>query len=233
MTKGSDLYHLQKLDSEKDSRLRRLTQVRAALKEDKSVKQSRQAVEDARVQARKRATKQRTLELESQGISSEITNFEERLYSGVVENPKELAEIQAKVASLRRRQKKLDDDLLKAMIEREEAEAAHVQAQKHLDETEESWSIQQTDLRAEQEALQEKLASIEEARANLLPNIEASDLATYQALRRQKEGGLAVAQAQGGSCGACGVTISSGLKWDLRQNGLVCCNNCKRIIVRP
>jgi len=49
---------------------------------------------------------------------------------------------------------------------------------------------------------------------------------------RRRKGGLAVVQVRDGACGGCGVIISPSLKWQLRQEKLVCCGNCERIVVR-
>ncbi len=231
MTKGPDLYHLQCLDSEKDTKQRRLKDVKTALGESKALQQARQAVESAQAQIRKLRVHQRDLELEIQGISDETTRFEQRLYSGEVKNPKELADLQAKIASLKRRRQKLEDDLLETMIEQEETENTHAQTQKHLNETQTNWEAQQANLLAEQETLLGKLTEIEQARAGLSPKIDPGDMAAYRTLR-DKKGGIAVVQMQGGSCGGCGVTMSPNLKWRLRQGELVYCENCERIIVQ-
>ena len=231
MTKGADLYRLQCLDTERDTKQRRLAEVEAALGESKALEQARQASASAQARVKKWGLRQRDQELELQGLVDKISRSEKRLYSGVVKNPKELADLQAEVAALRRRRQKLEDNLLETMIEREEAEAAHIQAQKHLDETQARWADQQAELTAEREALQGELAEIEQAQASLLPSIEAGDLAVYQALRRRK-GGRVVVQVRGGACGGCGLAISPSLEWQLRQEGLVHCGNCERIIVR-
>lgn len=231
MTAGADLHHLQRVDSEGDERQRRLAEVEAALGESEALCRARRAVESAQAQTRKWALRQRDLELEVQGLSDKISGSEQRLYSGVVKNPKELTDLQAEVAALRRRRQKLEDDLLETMIELEKAEATHAQAQQHLGETQAHWSAQQADLIDEREALLGRLAEIEQARAALLPKIESSDFAAYQALRRRK-GGLAVVQVRDGTCGGCGVAVSLGLEWQLRQGKLVTCGNCERIIVQ-
>ncbi len=231
MTRGADLYRLQCLDSEGDAKQRRLAEVEAALGESESLKQAHRALESAQALAQRWALRQRDLELETQGVSDEISRSEQRLYGGVVKNPKELADLQAKGAALRRRRQKLEDDLLEAMVKQEEAEAVHAQAQKHLNETQAHWSAQQADLMAEREMLQGRLAEIEQARAELLPRIEVGDLAAYQALRCRK-GGLAVVQVRDKACGVCGVAVPPSLEWQLRQEGLGYCGNCERIIVR-
>ncbi len=229
MTQGADIYHLQCLDSEQDVKQNRLSEVRVALKDDKALKQARQAVESAQALVQKWATRQRNLELEIQSISDKIARSEQRLYSGAVKNPKELADLQSEIASLQRRRQKLEDDLLEVMIERDEAEATHSQAQQHLDETRAHWENRQANLSAEQEILQEKLAEIEQTRAKVLPKIDASDLAIYQNLRRRKDG-LAATQTSGDAC-MCGMAISLNLKWQLRHEGMGYCGNCERIMV--
>jgi len=231
MTEGADIYRLQCLDSEGDAKRKRLAEVGAALGESEALKQARRALEIAQALVQKWTVRQRDLELEIQGISDKTARSEQRLYSGRVKNPKELADLQAEVTSLRRRRLRLEDDLLEVMIEREEAETTRAQARQHLDETQAHWSDQQADLIAEQENLQERLAEVEQARLKLLPSIEAGDLATYQNLRRRK-GGLAVTQLSGDACGVCGMAVSPSLKWQLRQGELGQCSNCERIIVR-
>lgn len=231
MTEGTHLYRLQCLDSEEDAKQSRLVEVEAALGESIALMQARRALESVQVLVRRWTLQQRDLELETLGVTDKISRSEQRLYSGTVRNPKELADLQAEVAALRRRQQKLEDDLLEAMVEREETETAHAQAQRHLDETQALWSVQQADLMAEREMLQRRLAEIEQARAELLPSIEARELAAYQTLRRRK-GGLAVVQVRDGACGGCGVGVPPSLDWQLRQEGLGYCGNCERIIVR-
>jgi predicted nucleic acid-binding Zn-ribbon protein len=100
MTEGADLYRLQGLDSEGDKKRRRLAEVEAALSESEELQQARRAVERAGERVRKWAVKQRDLELEVQGLADKISHDEQRLYSGVIRNPKELEDLQAEVAAL-------------------------------------------------------------------------------------------------------------------------------------
>ena len=231
MRKVEDLYRLQCLDGEGDEKQYRLAEVEAALGESEALKQARRALESAQALVQRRRVRQRDLELETQGVADKIARSEQRLYSGAVTNPKELTDLQAEVAALRRRRETLEDDLLAAMIELEAAETAHTEAHAYLDAMQALWSAQQADLLAEREALQGRLAELEQARAQLLPNIGADDLADYESLRRRKRG-LAVVQVQDGICGGCGVGVAASLEWQLRQEGAGYCMNCGRIVVR-
>jgi hypothetical protein len=231
MTEGADLYRLQNLDSEGDKKRRRLAEVEAALNESKELQQARRAVEQAEEQVRKWAVKQRDSELEVQGLADKTSRDEQRLYSGTIRNPKELEDLQAEVASLKRRRQQLEEDLLEVMLEREDAETIRSQAQSHLDKVQADWTARQADLINEREELQARLAENEQAREALLPSIDAGDLRIYESLRRRK-GGIAVALLCDDTCGACGVGISPSFKWQLRQGELTPCSNCERILVQ-
>jgi len=231
MARGENLYRLQCLDSEADAKRRRLTDVEAALGGNEALRQARQALSSAQTQTLKWTVRQRDLELKLQSLTEKIARFEQQLYGGRVRNPKELSDLQAEVASLRRWQQKLEDDLLAAMIDLDEAEEARKKAQEHLDRTEADWSARQADLMAEREELRARLAELQRAREDLLPQIDAHDRTVYEDLRRRKAG-VAVAQVRDGSCSACGVSISAGRRYQLREGKLVCCSNCERILVQ-
>jgi uncharacterized protein len=231
MTEGADLYRLQDLDSRGDKKRQRLMEVDAALGESDALRQARQSLESEGERVRKWGVKQRDLELEVQGLADKISREEQRLYSGTIRNPKELEDIQSEVTALKRRRQDLESDLLEVMIEREDAETAQGEAQKHLDEVQASWTAGQSDLVSEREDLQGKLAEIEQMRVGLLSSIDAGDLSVYEGLRRRK-GGIAVVELLDGTCGGCGVAVSPGLEWQLRQGQLTTCSNCERIIVR-
>lgn len=231
MTIGADLYHLQCLDSEADAKQRRLAQVEAALNESIEVRQARQEAESAQEQARQFALRQRDLEYEIQEQNGKIASAEQLLYSGSVRNPKELADLQADVAALKRRRQKLEDELLEVMVEREQAESALAKAQATLEAVEARWTSQQATWIDERATLTARLEEIERARAALLPRIDAADLDAYQSLRRRK-GGQAVALLRDGTCAGCGVVTPPSLEWQLRQGRIVHCSNCERILVQ-
>lgn len=230
MGRGEDLYRLQQLDSEWDAGQRRLVEIEAALEDDRALREARQSVQEAQKRVQTWQTKQRDLELEIESLASKMSRSEKRLYSGKVTNPKELSDLQAEIASLKRRRQKLEDTLLEAMINREEAEAARDEAESRLERVESNRSTQIADLEAEREALQERLAEIEERRASVVPRLDAETSTTYERVREQK-GGQAVAQIRHDACSACGVTVPPSAEWKLRQGELIHCDTCGRILV--
>ncbi len=230
MTEREALHRLQQLDSERDAKRDRLIEIEAALKDDTALRDARQALEKAEKRAREWLIRQRDLELEIESLADKTSRSENRLYGGKVKNPKELSDLQAEVASLKKRRQRLEDTLLEAMIEREEAEKTRRGARVRLEEVESIWSTRQADLKDEREALQQRLEEIQQKRSTIVPRVDADVLATYEKLRRTK-GGQAVAGVRDGACSACGVTISPSAEWKLRHGELIHCDSCDRIIV--
>jgi hypothetical protein len=230
MSTGEDLHHLQQLDSEWDARQRRLVDIEAALKDDRALREARRTLETAEKRAQKWYIKQRDLELEIQSLSDKMSRSEKRLYGGKVKNPKELADLQAEIASLKRRRQGLEDMLLEAMIEREEAEEARDEADAALEKTASTWSTRQAELKTEREELGQRLGKIQQEREAVVPRIESVLIATYESLREQK-GGQAVTLVRDDVCTGCGVAISPSAEWRLRQGEVCHCDTCRRILV--
>lgn len=230
MSRAALLYRLQQLDVEEERVRTRLNEIAASLGESAALRQARSAAREADERRQRWAVRQRSLELEVQGIKDEISANERRLYGGSIRNPKELGDLQAKVASLRRLLERKEGDLLEAMIGQEEAETACEKAQARLEEREAEWAAEQTALRAEQERLEMRLAEIARSREALLPTISADDLDIYHVLRRTK-GGMAVAVMRAGACTACGMEVPPGRLQQGRQTGLLSCGNCERILL--
>ena len=230
MSRAASLYRLQLLDLEEEKVRRRLAEITDALGETPALRQAREAARKAADEAQRWAIRQRDLELEVEGVKNEISTTERRLYGGGVRNPKELGDLQAKVASLRRLLERREEELLEAMIAREEAKEAQKAAQAHLEAVEAAWSHDQAALREEEEGLEARVAEISREQEALLPQIPPDDLATYRALRRTK-GGQAVAVMRAGACTACGMEVPSGRMERAREMDLFFCGNCERILV--
>lgn len=230
MDTGQDLYRLQQVDTERDDKEARLAEIAATLEDDSALREARKSVKKAEERARKWQTKQRDLELEIESLSEKMSRSEKRLYSGKVQNPKELADLQAEISSLKRRRQRMEDTLLEAMISREEAEDALDAASEHLHDVEARRETEHEDLKAERAVLQERLETLEQRRRQVVSRIDARRLTTYERIRELK-GGQAVAQIRGDACAACGVTVAPNMEWRLREGEMIQCDTCRRILV--
>jgi predicted nucleic acid-binding Zn-ribbon protein len=230
MSRTQHLYELQQVDLELESVSRRLKEIAAKLGESAELKRARKMVAEAEAQVAQCRAEMRNLDLEVNGLSQKIETNEGRLYSGRVTNPKELANLEEEVASLKRWREKREEDLLEAMVGTEEAEAARADAQAILTQVSESWRAEQGDLANEQTDLQSRLEELRGKREALVTAIGSEEVTTYERLRRQK-GGRAVAGVKDGICEGCRMNPPSSQVQHARStNELVFCNNCGRIL---
>jgi predicted nucleic acid-binding Zn-ribbon protein len=231
MHPSRQLDQLQTLDLERDAHRRRLKQVLAALAEPEALRAAELAVTAAHAQAAHVRARRQDLELETQTLEDKVTSVEERLYSGQVKNPKELADLQNDAASLRRRRVALDDVLLEAMVALEEAERAERQKEDEREALVRRWQADQRTLTDERRQLEAAIAALTEQRDQKTATISPGHLEPYQKLRREYAG-LAVARVEDDGCGACGVQISDRQLARARlSEELSFCSNCERILV--
>ncbi|NTU65343.1 MAG: hypothetical protein HGB05_18570, partial [Chloroflexi bacterium] len=156
----------------------------------------------------------------------------QRLYSGLVKNPKELLDLQNDIASLKRQKNTLDDQLFAAMVALEEAETALKTCADNFTRIDAEWRATQGELAAELTQLEQELAAKTAEQAEARAQLSAPDLAQYDQLRRRK-GGLAVVEMEGNVCSACGVRVTAHVQQQLSQiDHLARCSNCERILVR-
>ena len=230
MNRSHLLYRLQTIDLEIGHGNRRLEEVEAGLGESEELRQAQRALQKAEDKLNHWRTTLRDLELETKSLTAKITSVEERLYSGRVTNPKELANLQNEVSYLKRRRGELEDRQIEAMVEVEEHEAEVDSKKASLAQIEAEWSHTQKRLTGERSELKERLAHLTKERVNLERTIGAEDLALYGELCSRK-GGQAVALLKGGVCQTCRVTLPTSQVQQARSgDSLSFCSSCQRIL---
>ncbi len=230
MSRTQHLYELQQLDIEAETVSLRLQDIAARLGESAELKRARKMVADAQTHLSKYRATMQDLDLDVAGLAEKIKADEQRLYSGRVGNPKELAGLQEEVASLKRRREKKEEELLEAMVAVEEAEAGLADAQAILTQVSETWKTGQGNLVDEQASLQARLEQLAEQRTSLVIAVGPEDLATYERLR-QRKGGRAVVTITNGICQGCRMSPpTSQVQQAKMGHDLVLCNNCGRIL---
>ncbi len=230
MSKAEDLYRLQTIDLEIEQKTRCLEEVKASLSGNEEVERARLVLQESEKELSRWRTKLRDQELEMRSLTNKIASVEDRLYSGRIKNPKELASLQEESLYLERRKGELEDRILESMIEVEEGEARVGEQKERLARLEAKWQATQARLIAEQEELTKRLSQLQAERIKLRKTIQAEDLALYEDLRRRKDG-IAVALLEGELCRGCGVTLPASKVQQARQgNILVLCGSCERIL---
>lgn len=223
------LYRLQQIDTEIQEKKQRLGDVLRAQKESEALVAARQHAQTAASELQKWQTHHKDLSLELEGINNKAQRSENRLYSGKVKNPKELADLQKEVEVLGRRREELEDEVLEAMIMIEEAETEKAAADEALAQIKTKWEQKQASLKQEQNELALHIHELTGNRQELLPRIPPETLAQYEDIR-QRRGGVAVARVRANMCLGCRTTLPAHQVKEVREGKMVFCGNCGRIL---
>jgi len=228
MTIAKQLYQLQEVDLELDSTEQALKQIASQLGESEEVVRTRDRLESERQRLEELKRRQHPLEWEIDDIGTKLTAIEEKLYSGAIGNPKELANLQHEADGLKLRRSRLEDKALDIMDRVEQTTASVATISGELKTLEDNWQSQQQQLSAEMERLKATLSALEHKRQLLSAEIDPEVIELYRALRKQK--GTAVAKVEQGICRGCRLLLSATELQRARGGSLTQCSSCGRIL---
>lgn len=167
-------------------------------------------------------------EIERQRIK--LAQSDSTLYSGKIQNPKELQDLQQEISYLKKSIADLEDNQLNQMIEMEELQNKMEQAKQSLNGIASQFETDQSQLSARKENLQANSERLLRKREVVLVSIESDLLARYDGLRKRKNG-LAVAALDNDSCSACGTQLTPSERQEVHQpSKLFFCPTCGRIL---
>jgi hypothetical protein len=223
------LYRLQQIDDDSRSSKERLKQIIRRQKESETLAVARKRAENAAGEHRQWQSRQNELALEFGSLNDKVKRSENRLYSGTVKNPKELADLQQEIDSLARRNSQLEDELLEAMIMVEEAQEEDSLATDSLTQIKIDWDQNQLDIQAEQAELINRIRELTILRQQQVEKILPASMAAYEnAIKRA--GITAVVPMSNSRCRGCQVRVPTTLVKAADEGRLVNCDSCGRII---
>jgi uncharacterized protein len=170
------------------------------------------------------------LENDADMIGRKADAEEKRMYDGSVANPKELESIQHEVKSLRDRRKRIDDELLDRMVEREDLETNIAGGDQQLTEARERLSEVRGAAGVELDEIERNLARRSAEREAMLPEFDEELLDLYEELRRSKRG-VGAAALVDGVCSGCHQKLSAAELAHLKASDVKRCEYCNRILV--
>jgi predicted nucleic acid-binding Zn-ribbon protein len=177
------------------------------------------------------ARRQHKLEGEIDMISAKIEREEGKLYGGEIANPKELSDLQEEVVSLKRRRSNLEDQDLEVMEEREQAEKELAPL---LEEAKEVRNAIEAARNRRDHANADLIAHLNQAkeeRTQWAPKFDPELLGLYDSLRASK-GGVGAAALTDGVCQGCHMRLPAQEYERVRKSeGLIRCDECRRILV--
>lgn len=167
-------------------------------------------------------------------VEAKAADVAHRLYDAGITSPKELQALQADLDSLKRRQRQLEDQVLELMEEAEPVDAELGGLDGRRRELAAGAEAAEAALRDAETGAEAELHAAEAARAALVADLPAEQLAVYERLRPQL-GGVAVARLVGSQCGGCHLALPAVALEALRRlppDALGYCDECGRILVR-
>ena len=230
MSQAFHLAQLQKIDTEMDQIQSRLSEIEHILSTNELLDQAKEADLQAKQNVKSGQKNIKEVEASIQKHRIKMETSEAALYGGKIRNPKELQDLQNEILSLKRLISNLEDEQLDLMLTLEQLEEEQKTTAKNLLQAEADTANRLAGLMGEKNQLlktNERLITEKEA---TLPQISADDLATYNRLRKQKQG-MAVSMAEDGSCKGCGSTLRPAeIQASRSQTQLVYCSTCGRIL---
>jgi len=230
MSRSSNLYALQKTDSQIDQHKKRLREIAVILAD-------RSAIEKAEAQSQQTQSKldegQKALRSDETKVKDQRLKIEQNeatLYSGKIRNPKELKDLQDEVAALKRYLEVLEERQLEAMLHVDDVRSSHEEAHGNLKAIENKTEQLHRDLLTEKTEIEGSLTNLGSQRQSCLSAIIAEDLQIYEQLRQQRAG-IAVAKVNDRACSACGATLNAAHYQTARSPSQITnCQTCGRIL---
>lgn len=225
------LYRLQQAELERADCAQRLAQAVAILGDSSAVDTAAAEAKAAQIALTKAQSNVRELEREIQTVKFKKAGTEERMFSGKVTNPKELASLQAESEALQRRIARLEDDLLEALIALEEAQAQYAAADARLAEATAQREARVADFTRRRDELEQRIAVLDDSIAQIRAALTPEHLSLYEYLARRKGGRPVALLTRANVCGACGVSAPIAIAQQARDRAQVAfCPSCERIL---
>ena len=225
------LYTLQQQDSALDALKRQFALLDPGRQEKATFEVAEAAHKAADAAMHATSGELKDVELEQKAIEIKRGEYETKLYSGKVSNPKELQAMQDEIDMLGRQRVRLDEKLLILMdaLEARRKEAA---------EAKKAWSAARSTLKQRQEVYKQTAEQIR-AQAQLLVNqrsertaaVPPALLKRYEAMRLTKTGVAIATIEDNNACSACRMVLPSSLVTRIHEGSTIeICQNCGRML---
>jgi hypothetical protein len=230
MSRVSSLHRLQEVDLAIDRTQVALDAIQATLDDRSELQRLRQELDSADEQLQTARTTNKGSEHAVGSQRAKIEATDKKLYSGSIQNPKELQDLQNESESLKRYLATLEDRLLDSMVALEEAENLHTSASQAFSNAEADRAALEDELSEQRTMHLAEIERLQTEREGAVASVSEEDLTLYEKLRQTK-GGVVVSRLEDDCCSACGMNIPPAKRQAVSSmNDLVLCIQCGRIL---
>ncbi len=205
--------------------LNEVEEARALLKD---IEMSQEALEEELTAERKAL---RRLELKGEEINQDIQDTNKKLYGGEVTSTKELIQMEKKLKLLSEENGKMDDLVIQQMEKIENKEKGLLEKRSQKKVNQDSLKVLEEKDRQESSKMKGRYRKQKESKEQLEAKVTPELLEKYAQLKKKTAGSNIVAKVKGGVCLGCQVSLSSSTIGNLYTPGiLLTCENCGRLI---
>jgi hypothetical protein len=169
-------------------------------------------------------------EMDCNALKTRIDTIKNKLYNGMVGNPKELQHLQQKIELMN---KDLDSDeevLLTLVVEKEEQEKLRQQQQAEWEKAQKEFEKCRRSYSLWKKGLQQELEQLTGEQEQLQEKIDGELIKTYNRMQ-ERFGCRVLAKIEGGVCTGCNVRIPTSLRKEIKAaQKLTRCESCGRIL---
>jgi predicted nucleic acid-binding Zn-ribbon protein len=231
MNVARQLFELQEVDIEIESKNLAIKEMTAQMGESHTLLDTRARLAEAKKQMEDLLREQHSFEIDIEDLTGKLKSSEKDLYSGRIHIPKELSSLQQDITSLKSRRTQLEDKALDIM-EKVEANRGEVERMTgELKRIEAEWSSGQQKLAQDLEEVKNAVTVLTRRQQEMAGGIETVSLDLYRSLRKQK--GTAVARVEQGICRGCRISLPVSELQLARSGQILQCSSCGRILYLP
>ena len=230
MSRSKTLYQLQQYDTDLDMSYRRIEEIDTIVSDTKDLEKLRNVQEKHKQVFENKQESLRLAELQVEEQISKIKQSEDKLYSGVITNPKELEDLQLESQSLKKYLAVLEERQLEKMLDSEQAFVDYDEITVQVEALTQKKDSNNKILLKEKDNLLDQIKALNDKRTQYLNVNAIPDLSEYTKLR-ESLGGIAVTLVVNSSCSSCGANIPSAIEQEARSPGnLISCPTCRRFL---
>jgi uncharacterized protein len=229
----SDLQLLNQLQDDDlaiEAKIASMQEIESSLGETGDLMAARTQVDSLRELLHDQEQRLRELEWDVDDLNRHVTVDEQKLYSGIVKNPKELEGIQRDLDQRKARRSQLEDRELQVMADIEVTQAELQRAQEELARIRDAWEQHQRELSTRQAQTNNELEALRVSRSQVAASVNPANISLYERLRREKRG-RAVSRVERSTCMGCRIALPMGVVQHARAGrDFVYCPSCGRIL---
>lgn len=231
MSQISQLYTLQKIDTEILTSKKKLMGVLTELKDSAELDQAKETSVQAEKSLASCRVAQTELEKQLSTLKDKLIESQQLLYSGKIKDSREVSTLKGSVEKMRAKVPIMEEQTFEAMENTEQALQNAKKATEGMLAAQEAYNTRQQKLSKSKNKLALAVNELLEKRKAHKVKISGADMKTYMSIFKSRKG-LAVVTVHNQICGGCRTGMSASRSSQVDKGELVTCSSCGRLLIK-